>query len=65
VRFGSLVLFPLFSALVAACTETPSYIPPCVDPAHPCAEDDGGSDAGLEAGDATPAPDAADAAPAQ
>jgi hypothetical protein len=43
----------LLSALAAACTETPSYFPPCVDPASPCAVDDGGADASTEGGGAS------------
>jgi hypothetical protein len=30
---------------LAACTETPSYFPPCVDPNHPCAPYEAGVDA--------------------
>ena len=51
VRVSCLILL---SALVAACTETPSYIPPCVDPASPCVADDGGTDASPDGGDASP-----------
>jgi hypothetical protein len=54
VRFA--LLIPVFVALgaLAACTETPSYFPPCVNPDMPCPPDD--------AGDAAPALDAGDAA---
>ncbi len=38
-------LFTL-SMTLAACTETPSYFPPCVDPYTPC---DAGTDAPAEA----------------
>jgi hypothetical protein len=54
VRFAlSTAVFVALGAL-AACTETPSYFPPCVNPDMPCPADD--------AGDAAQAPDAADAA---
>jgi len=33
------------SIVLAACTETPSYLPPCVDPDHPCAPYEAGVDA--------------------
>jgi hypothetical protein len=62
-------LIAVFVALgvLAACTETPSYFPPCVNPDMPCPVDDAGDagDAALEAGeagDAALALDATDAA---
>jgi hypothetical protein len=66
VRFAlSIAVFVALGAL-AACTETPSYFPPCVNPDMPCPADDGGDagDAGdaaftLDAGDAADADDAA------
>lgn len=30
---------------IAACTETPSYFPPCVDPYSPCVVPEAGADA--------------------
>jgi hypothetical protein len=33
------------STTLAACTETPSYFPPCVDPYTPCAASEAGADA--------------------
>ena len=53
--------------VLAACTETPSYFPPCVDPKMPCAPDDAGADASdaaaleLDGSDAMLAPDGGDA----
>ena len=41
VRLAS--LFVLLS--LAACTETPSYFPPCVDPNAPCVVPEAGPDA--------------------
>lgn len=42
VRLASLLVFlPLF----AACTETPSSFPPCVDPNAPCITPEAGVDA--------------------
>jgi hypothetical protein len=40
---------------LAACTETPSDLPPCVDPSAPCPPYDAGNDAASDAsrGDAT------------
>jgi hypothetical protein len=53
--------FALLAAAIAtaACTETPDFFPPCVDPNDPCVLDASSpaSDAG-EAGDATPPHDA-------
>lgn len=41
--------FPAFSVFftalgVGACTESPDYLPPCVDPQAECPELDGGAD---------------------
>jgi hypothetical protein len=33
------------STTLAACTETPSYFPPCVDPYTPCVASEAGADA--------------------
>ena len=41
VRLAS--LFAL--STLAACTETPSYFPPCVDPNAPCVASEAGADA--------------------
>jgi len=43
------MLFVLFAlslcaAALFACTETPSYLPPCVDPNAPCPPFDAGGD---------------------
>jgi hypothetical protein len=37
-------------AALAACTETPSYFPPCVDPYSPCVVPEGGTDASDDGG---------------
>jgi hypothetical protein len=42
VRLASLLVL---SATLAACTETPSYLPPCVDPSAPCMVPEAGADA--------------------
>jgi len=38
-------LLLLLCTTLAACTETPSYFPPCVDPSSPCIAPEGGADA--------------------
>jgi hypothetical protein len=48
---AALLLLALTVPAAAACTETPSDLPPCVDPGAQCAPLDGGDDAG-DAGDA-------------
>jgi hypothetical protein len=48
-----LVLFGAF----AACTETPSYLPPCVEPGVPCPQIEAGADASSAAEAATDAPE--------
>jgi hypothetical protein len=53
--FASTALALLAILVAAACTETPSYFPPCVDTA-PCP--DAGDDVTEAASDATAAPDA-------
>ncbi len=59
VRFAS---FLALSLILAACTETPSFFPPCVNPDTPCVEPEAGADAS-DASDGA-LPDArADAAP--
>jgi hypothetical protein len=64
VRPAYLLALPaLVTLLAAACTETPSYLPPCVDPSAPCAPYDAGADA--EAGLADAVADAPVDAPAE
>jgi hypothetical protein len=52
VRYA--VIFAVYGVL-AGCTETPSYFPPCVDPNNPCVESDGGADASDGGGTDAPA----------
>jgi hypothetical protein len=60
VRFALLIAVFIAAGALAACTETPSYFPPCVNPDMPCPAEDAG-----DAGDAAPdAGDAGDSAPA-
>ena len=71
MRFALLTAVFVTLGALAACTESPSYFPPCVNPDMPCPVDDAGdaapaldaSDAALalDAGDAALAPDAGDA----
>jgi hypothetical protein len=63
VRPVYLLALPALATLLAACTETPSYLPPCVDPSAPCAPYDAGTDA--EAGLADAPVDAPTDAPAE
>jgi hypothetical protein len=37
--------FFALATVLFACTETPSYFPPCVDPYTPCMSGEGGTDA--------------------
>jgi hypothetical protein len=49
VRFAS---FLTLSMVLAACTETPSFFPPCVNPDTPCVEPEAGADASDASDDA-------------
>jgi hypothetical protein len=56
------VALVLLALALPACTQTPSDLPLCVDPANPCAADDAGTDgdAPADAPDAVTATDAGD-----
>jgi hypothetical protein len=48
VRFA---FFLVLSMVLVACTETPSFFPPCVNPNTPCIEPEAGAEAGPDASD--------------